>query len=107
MDLSDVPAEYLDLNGVFSKSRAASLPTHRPYDCIECISDSLAAKIIYPSSFPAGAGIFLVVNKDSSLRPCIDYRGLNNITCLQPSRVCRVLAFSQCWIFVMPIIWIT
>ncbi len=33
MDLSNVPTEYLDLKEVFSKSRAASLPPHRPYDC--------------------------------------------------------------------------
>ncbi len=106
MDLSNVPAEYLDLKGVFSKSRAASLPPHRPYDCAiellsgmsppkgrlyslstpereameKYISDSLAAKIIRPSSSPAGAGFFFVEKKDGSLRPCIDYRGLNSIT---------------------------
>ncbi len=105
MDLSNVPSEYLDLKRVFSKSRAASLPLHRPYDCAidllpgtsppkgklyslstpereameKYISDSLAAKIIRPSS-PAGAGVFFVKKKDGSLRPCIDYRGLNNIT---------------------------
>ncbi len=44
------------------------------------ISDSLAAKIIRPSSSPAGAGVFFVKKKDGSHRPCIDYRGLNNIT---------------------------
>ncbi|CAM4730306.1 unnamed protein product [Leuciscus chuanchicus] len=33
VDLSNVPAEYRDLKEVFSKSRAASLPPHRPYDC--------------------------------------------------------------------------
>ncbi|XP_077103054.1 uncharacterized protein LOC143754001 [Siphateles boraxobius] len=33
VDLSNVPTEYLDLKEVFSKSRAASLPPHRPYDC--------------------------------------------------------------------------
>ncbi len=85
-DLSNVPCEYLDLNGVFSKSRAASLPPHHPYDCAidllpgtsppkgklyllstpereameKYISDSLAAKIIRPSSSPAGAGFFFV-----------------------------------------------
>ncbi len=106
MDLSNVPAEYLDLKVVFSKSRAASLPPHRPYDCAiellsgmsppkgrlyslftpeseameKYISDSLAAKIIRPSSSPAGAGFFFVEKKDGSLRPCIDYRGLNSIT---------------------------
>ncbi len=105
-DLSNVPSEYLDLKGVFSKSQAASLPPHRPYDCAidllpgtsppkgrlyslstpereameKYISDSLATKIIRPSSSPAGAGFFFVEKKDGSLRPCIDYRGLNSIT---------------------------
>lgn len=32
-DLAGVPAEYHDLRQVFSKSRATSLPPHRPYDC--------------------------------------------------------------------------
>ncbi|KAL0191918.1 hypothetical protein M9458_010214, partial [Cirrhinus mrigala] len=106
LDLSNVPVEYLDLRGVFSKSRAASLPPHRPYDCAidllpgtsppkgrlyslstpereameKYISDSLAAKIIRSSSSPADAGFFLVKKRDGSLRPCIDYRGLNSIT---------------------------
>ncbi len=43
------------------------------------IHDSLVAGIIRPSSSPAGAGFFFV-EKDGSLRPCIDYRGLNDIT---------------------------
>ncbi|XDV50904.1 hypothetical protein PO909_019890 [Leuciscus waleckii] len=106
VDLSNVPAEYRDLREVFSKSRAASLPPHRPYDCAidllsgksppkgkiyslsvpereameKYISDSLASGFIQPSSSPAGAGFFFVGKKDGSLRPCIDYRGLNNIT---------------------------
>ncbi len=106
VNLSNVPAEYHDLKEVFSKSRAASLPPHRPYDCAidlvpgtsppkgrlyslsvpergameKYISDSLAARFIRPSSSPAGAGFFFVAKKDGSLRPCIDYRGLNNIT---------------------------
>ncbi|XP_050951562.1 uncharacterized protein LOC127154198 [Labeo rohita] len=33
VDLCNMPVEYLDLKEVFSKSRAASLPPHRPYDC--------------------------------------------------------------------------
>ncbi|KAI2646233.1 Transposon Tf2-6 polyprotein [Labeo rohita] len=106
VDLCNVPVEYLDLKEVFSKSRAASLPPHHPYDCAiellpgtsppkgklyslsipereameKYISDSLAAGFIRPSSSPAGAGFFFVGKKDGSLRPCIDYRGLNNIT---------------------------
>uniref|UniRef100_A0A8C1EY99 Gypsy retrotransposon integrase-like protein 1 n=1 Tax=Cyprinus carpio carpio TaxID=630221 RepID=A0A8C1EY99_CYPCA len=106
VDLSNVPAEYLHLKEVFSKSRAASLPPHRPYDCAiellsgksppkgklyslsvpereameKYISDSLASRFIRPFSSPAGAGFFFVGRKDGSLRPCIDYRGLNDIT---------------------------
>uniref|UniRef100_A0A8C1TGE2 Gypsy retrotransposon integrase-like protein 1 n=1 Tax=Cyprinus carpio TaxID=7962 RepID=A0A8C1TGE2_CYPCA len=106
MVLPNVPVEYLDLKEVFSKSRAATLPPHRPYDCAidlvsgksppkgklyslsipereameKYISDSLASGFIRPSSSPAGAGFFFVGKKDGSLRPCIDYRELNNIT---------------------------
>ena len=38
------------------------------------------AGIIHPSSSPVGAGFFFISKKDKSLRPCIDYRGLNDIT---------------------------
>ena len=105
-DLSEVPPEYMDLKEVFNKTRASSLPPHRPYDCAidllpgtspprgrifslsapetkameKYINDSLAAGLIRPSSSPAGAGFFFVEKKDKTLRPCIDYRGLNNIT---------------------------
>ncbi len=105
-DLFGVPEEYHDLRAVFRRSRATSLPPHRPYDCsIELLpgtmppcgrlyslsapergalenylTESLAAGIIVPSSSPAGAGFFFVKKKDGSLRPCIDYRGLNDIT---------------------------
>ncbi|KAL3968321.1 potassium voltage-gated channel Eag-related subfamily H member 3 [Sarotherodon galilaeus] len=105
-DLSTVPAEYHDLGEVFSKDGAQSLPPHRPYDCgidllpgaplptsrlysiskperesmERYITDSLAAGIIRPSTSPLGAGFFFVEKKDKTLRPCIDYRGLNKIT---------------------------
>ena len=105
-DLSGVPPEYWDLKEVFNKARATSLPPHRPYDCPiklmpgtspsrgglysltgpeseameKYISESLASGIIRPSSSPAGAGFFFVEKKDGGLRPCIDYRSLNDIT---------------------------
>ena len=44
------------------------------------IQDSLSSGLIRPSSSPVGAGFFFVTKKDKSLRPCIDFRGLNNIT---------------------------
>lgn len=105
-DLSLVPEIYHDLTEVFNKDRASALPPHRPYDCAidllpgaplpssklyslsrpehaameTYIKESLAAGVIRPSSSPLGAGFFFVDKKDGSLRPCIDYRGLNNIT---------------------------
>ncbi len=105
-DLSGVPEKYHDLRAVFSRSRAASLPPHRPYDCSidlvlgstpprgrlyslsaperealeRYLADSLAAGTIVPSTSPAGAGFFFMKKKDGSLRPCIDYRGLNEMT---------------------------
>lgn len=106
LDMSSVPEVYHDLAPVFSKERALSLPPHRPYDCAiellpgaplpssklytlsrpeqqtmeKYIQESLAAGIIRPSSSPVGAGFFFVGKKDGTLRPCIDFRGLNNIT---------------------------
>ena len=43
------------------------------------LSESLATGIIRPSSSPAGAGFFFV-GKDESLRLCINYRGINQLT---------------------------
>ena len=43
------------------------------------IQESLALGIIRPSLSPLGAGFF-ITKKDKSLRPCIDFRSLNNIT---------------------------
>lgn len=44
------------------------------------ISDPLTAGIIKPSSSPAGAEFSFVQKKDTTLRPCIDYQRLNQIT---------------------------
>ncbi len=44
------------------------------------IQESIKVGLIRHSSSPAGAGFFFVKKKDGSLRSCIDYRGLNDIT---------------------------
>ena len=44
------------------------------------ISESLVNGLIRPSSSPVGAGFFFVEKKDKSLRPGVDYRGINDIT---------------------------
>lgn len=104
-DLSSIPAEYHDLEEVFNNAKALSLPPHRPYDYAihlvpgatlalsklyqlskpdkqeieNYIHDSLVAGLIQPSPSPVGARFFFV-DKDKSLKACIDYRGLNGIT---------------------------
>uniref|UniRef100_A0A3B3HJB6 Gypsy retrotransposon integrase-like protein 1 n=1 Tax=Oryzias latipes TaxID=8090 RepID=A0A3B3HJB6_ORYLA len=106
IDLSNVPTCYHDLRSVFCKSRASALPPHRPYDCtIELlngaplpksklynlsgpekssmeayIQEALSLGHIRPSSSPVAAGFFFVEKKDKTLRPCIDFRELNQIT---------------------------
>ncbi|XP_048063071.1 uncharacterized protein LOC125278191 [Megalobrama amblycephala] len=44
------------------------------------IEEELAKGCIHPSTSPASAGFFFVGKKDGGLRPCIDYRGFNEIT---------------------------
>lgn len=44
------------------------------------IGDSLATGIIPALSSPDGAGLFFMTKKDKTLRPCIDYRVLNDMT---------------------------
>ncbi len=46
----------------------------------EYITEALNSGFIHPSMSPAAAGFFFVEKKDGGLRPCIDYRGLNNVT---------------------------
>lgn len=101
-----IPPQYSDYLDVFSKSSADHLPPHREYDCAinllpdaklpkgrlfslsrneskameEYIEENLKKGFIRPSKSPVGAGFFFVNKKDGSLRPCIDYRGLNKIT---------------------------
>ncbi len=44
------------------------------------IKEELAKGFIRPSTSPASAGFFLVKKRDGGLRPCIEYRGLNENT---------------------------
>ena len=96
-DLSSVPPCYHHLQEVFNKKKAMSLPPHRPYDCtIDILPGSNIPKgCLYSVSGPEKeamkeyietslthklAGFFFVGKRDGSLRPCIDYSPLNDIT---------------------------
>ena len=103
-----VPAKYSDFADVFSPDLASELPKHTginhhaielvdgcqqpPYDPIYSlgpveletlkayIETNLANGFIRPSKSPAGAPILFDRKSDGSLRLCVDYRGLNNLT---------------------------
>ena len=103
----EVPAEYFDYSNVFLAENTAKLPENigmnehvieleegkqPPFGPIYSlgpvelgmlktyIKTNLANGIIRPSKSPAGAPILFDKKPDESLRLCMDYRGLNNIT---------------------------
>lgn len=101
-----LPTEYTDFVNVFNKKLSNTLPPHRNYDCKidlqknaeppwgpiyslsmpeletlrKYIDDNLANGFIRPSTSPAGAPVMFIKKKDESLRLCVDYRKLNNLT---------------------------
>ena len=102
-----IPAEYSDFANVFSPDLASKLPEHTgindhaielvdsqqpPYGPIYSlgpvelknlkayIETNLANGFIRPSKSPAGAPILFDQKSDGSLRLCVDYQGLNNLT---------------------------
>ncbi len=104
---TEVPNEYADFVDVFSPKLAAELPEHTginnhtielvddrqpPYGPIYSlgpmeletlkayIENNLASGFIRPSKSPAGVSILFDKKLDGSLRLCMDYRGLNNLT---------------------------
>ena len=102
----EIPPEYQDLSEAFSKVRATQLPPHRRWDCSidllpgaplprsrvyplsaketaamqEYVDEALRQGFIRPSTSPVSAGFFFVEKKEGGLRPCIDYRALNDVT---------------------------
>ena len=105
VDMSNVPSKYHEFCDVLSKSCANTLPTHQPYDLKneledeavppfgpiyslsphelqtlrEFIDEHLANGLICPTHSPSGAPVLFIKKKDSSLRLCINFRGLNKI----------------------------
>ena len=105
--LTKVPAKYSDFADIFSPDLAFKLPKHtginnHTIELVEgqqplygpiyslgpveletlkaYIETNLANKFIRPSKSPAGAPILFDRKSDSSLRLCVNYQGLNNLT---------------------------
>jgi hypothetical protein len=101
-----IPPEYENLKEVFSKIKAQAVAEHGPHDLMidlvegkeppwgpiynlwvkeletlrEYLDENLARNRIRPSTLSAGTLVFFLPKKDGSLRLCMDYRGLNQIT---------------------------
>ena len=101
-----VPEHFHDFLHVFEKGKAQQLPPHRSYDHTiplkpdstppfgplygmshkellvlkEYIEENLAKGFIRHSSSAAGAPVLFVKKSNGSLRYCVDYRGLNEMT---------------------------
>ena len=105
--LKVIPVEYKEYEQLFREGpKNEALPKHQPWDHViplveeksppfgpiyqlsekelkvlkEYIDDNLAKGFIKPSTSPAGSPVLFVPKKDGSLRLCVDYRALNNIT---------------------------
>ncbi len=104
---TEVPSKYADFVDVFLPKLAVELPEHTgnndhaielvddrqpPYGPIYSltpmeletlkayIENNLVSGFIRPFKSPAGASILFDKKPDGSLRLCVDYRGLNNLT---------------------------
>ncbi len=106
LPITPIPPEYHPYSDVFSKTAATRLPPHRRWDCAidllpgaklpkgrvyplsipertameEYVKEALQQGFIRPSTSPAASSFFFVAKKDGGLRPCIDYRALNDQT---------------------------
>ena len=101
-----VPEYFREFLHVFEKGKAQELPLHRTYDnsislkpdsappfgqldtmsdeellvLKEHIEQNLAKGFIRHSSWPAGDPVLFIIKANGSLRFCVDYRGLNEMT---------------------------
>ena len=103
---ANVPKEYIQFHKLFQKSKADVLPKPSQWDheiplesgkkpsfgpvfgmspteletLKEYLDEMLAKGFIRRSQSPAGSPVIFVKKKDGTLRLCVDYRGLNQIT---------------------------
>ena len=62
------------------KVRARPIPMAKREACARQLEDMLADGIIVPSTSPWSAPVVMAQKKDGTLRFCVDYRSLNEVT---------------------------
>ncbi|QRV95333.1 Retrotransposable element Tf2 protein [Ceratobasidium sp. AG-Ba] len=103
---SELPTRYSEFLKIFTEEEISPLPPHRPYDCEialkpdavprhgpiyslgpkedeelrKTVTKQLEAGLIRPSKSPMASPVIFVKKKNGSLRMCIDYRKLNDMT---------------------------
>ncbi|QRV92223.1 Transposon Ty3-G Gag-Pol polyprotein [Ceratobasidium sp. AG-Ba] len=103
---SKLPTRYSEFSKIFTEEEISPLPPHRPYDCEitlkpdavprhgpiyslgpredeelrKTVTKQLEAGLICPSKSPMASPVIFVKKKNGSLRMCIDYRKLNDMT---------------------------
>ena len=81
MGYTDIVKHAIKTNGSKSvKQRMRRLSYHMAEEADKQVDDRLKRDIIEKWNIPWAAWIVLVKKKDGSLRFCMDYRGLNNVT---------------------------
>ena len=72
------------------RQRARWLPYHQQKEVCELLNDMLSRGIIEPSQSPWASPIVLVKKRDGSVRFCVDFRKLNNVSCKDAQPLPRI-----------------
>ena len=91
--LRKVPVKYADFADVFSSDLASGLPKHTRINnyAVELVN---AIGFIRPSKSPTDAPILFERESDRSLRLCVNYRSLNNLTIAMSASMARTIRMA-------------
>ena len=76
----DHPIDFVEGKPLPKPSKLYPLSPHQKNSLDDWIDEELRKGYIRPSKSPVAASFFFVKKQDGSLRPCMDYRSLNEVT---------------------------